>query len=362
MKEKIEKQTTKEFPKGIQPYGTDALRLTYCSLASGSRDVNFDLKRVEGYRNFCNKLWNAARFINLQLAEINGSGTKESKDTPDLWIKERLNEASQKVNSYFEEFRFDLATQTIYDFIWNEFCDWYIEICKIRFSSPDYQESEKKAILKSLISTLEESLRLAHPIMPFITEEIWQQFKPEHANKSPSIMISKYPTGKTKKASKTMNDIEWVKEIVTSIRNIRGEMKIKPSLKISALLQQGNRTDKQRSKDFEHLIIELAGLSSVRWIDNDEEPPASAINFHKNLKVLIPLEGLIKAVEENERIEKNISKLIKESDSLSKQLNNDKFINNAPLEVVKDQKKRFKEISKELLLLDIQLQEIQKLL
>ena len=362
MKEKIEKQTIKEFPKGIQPYGTDALRLTYCSLASGSRDVNFDLKRVEGYRNFCNKLWNAARFINLQLAENNGSGTKESKDTPDLWIKERLNEASQKVNSYFEEFRFDLATQTIYDFIWNEFCDWYIEICKIRLSSPDYQESEKKAILKSLISTLEESLRLAHPIMPFITEEIWQQFKPEHANKSPSIMISKYPTGKAKKASKKMNDIEWVKEIVTSIRNIRGEMKIKPSLKISALLQQGNKTDKQRSKDFEHLIVELAGLNSMRWIDNDEEPPASAINFHKNLKVLIPLEGLIKAVEENKRIEKNIFKLTKESDSLSKQLNNDKFINNAPPELVKNQKERFKEISKELQLLDIQLQEIQKLL
>ncbi|HIA43077.1 MAG TPA: valine--tRNA ligase, partial [Gammaproteobacteria bacterium] len=362
MKEKIEKQTIKEFPKGIQPYGTDALRLTYCSLASGSRDVNFDLKRVEGYRNFCNKLWNAARFINLQLAENNGSGTKESKDTPDLWIKESLNEASQKVNSCFEEFRFDLATQTIYDFIWNEFCDWYIEICKIRFSSPDYQESEKKAILKSLISTLEESLRLAHPIIPFITEEIWQQFKPEHANKSPSIMISKYPTGKAKKASKKMNDIEWVKEIVTSIRNIRGEMKIKPSLKISALLQQGNKTDKQRSKDFEHLIVELAGLNSMRWIDNDEEPPASAINFHKNLKVLIPLEGLIKAVEENKRIEKNISKLTKESDSLSKQLNNDKFLNNAPPELVKNQKERFKEISKELQLLDIQLQEIQKLL
>ena len=362
MKEKIEKQTIKEFPEGIQPYGTDALRLTYCSLASGSRDVNFDLKRVEGYRNFCNKLWNAARFINLQLAENNGSGTKESKDTPDLWIKESLNEASQKVNSCFEEFRFDLATQTIYDFIWNEFCDWYIEICKIRLSSPDYQESEKKAILKSLISTLEESLRLAHPIMPFITEEIWQQFKPEHANKSPSIMISKYPTGKAKKASKKMNDIEWVKEIVTSIRNIRGEMKIKPSLKISALLQQGNKTDKQRSKDFEHLIVELAGLNSMRWIDNDEEPPASAINFHKNLKVLIPLEGLIKAVEENKRIEKNIFKLTKESDSLSKQLNNDKFLNNAPPELVKNQKERFKEISKELQLLDIQLQEIQKLL
>ena len=362
MKQRIEKQTIKEFPEGIQAYGTDALRLTFCSLASGSRDVNFDMKRVEGYRSFCNKIWNAARFIDLQLSKHGGVGPEESKESPDLWIQDKFNKATVKVNAAFEEYRFDLVTQTIYEFFWNEFCDWYIEICKIRFSSPDYQESEKKAILKSLISTLEESLRLAHPIIPFITEEIWQQFKPEHANKSPSIMISKYPTGKAKKASKKMNDIEWVKEIVTSIRNIRGEMKIKPSLKISALLQQGNKTDKQRSKDFEHLIVELAGLNSMRWIDNDEEPPASAINFHKNLKVLIPLEGLIKAVEENKRIEKNIFKLTKESDSLSKQLNNDKFLNNAPPELVKNQKERFKEISKELQLLDIQLQEIQKLL
>ena len=362
MKEKIEKQTIKEFPEGIQSHGTDALRLTYCSLASGSRDVNFDMKRVEGYRNFCNKLWNAARFIKLQLADNDGPGGRESKDSPDLWIKEKLNETSQKVNSYFEEFRFDLVTLTIYDFIWNEFCDWYIEICKIRLSSKAYGVKEKKAILQSLISTLEKSLRLAHPIMPFITEELWQQFKSEHKNKSLSIMISEYPNDKTKRASKEYKDIEWVKEIISGIRNIRGEMRIKPSVKISALLQQGDNNDKRRSKDFEYLISELSGLGSLEWHNQKEELPASAINFHKKLKVLIPLEGLIKAEEEKNRIEKNILKLTRESESISKQLKNKKFINNAPKELVSNQKKRFQEISQELNLQDIQIQEIQKLL
>ena len=362
MKEKIEKQTIKEFPEGIQSHGTDALRLTYCSLASGSRDVNFDMKRVEGYRNFCNKLWNAARFIKLQLADNDGPGGRESKDSPDLWIKEKLNETSQKVNSYFEEFRFDLVTLTIYDFIWNEFCDWYIEICKIRLSSKAYGVKEKRAILQSLISTLEKSLRLAHPIMPFITEELWQQFKSEHKNKSLSIMISEYPTDKTKRASKEYKDIEWVKEIISGIRNIRGEMRIKPSVKISAVLQQGDNNDKRRSKDFEYLISELSGLGSLEWHNQKEELPASAINFHKKLKVLIPLEGLIKAEEEKNRIEKNILKLTRESESISKQLKNKKFINNAPKELVSNQKKRFQEISQELNLQDIQIQEIQKLL
>jgi len=362
MKEKIEKQTIKEFPEGIQSYGTDALRLTYCSLASGSRDVNFDMKRLEGYRNFCNKLWNAARFIKLQLADIDGPGGRESKDSPDLWIKEKLNETSQKVNSYFEEFRFDLVTLTIYDFIWNEFCDWYIEICKTRLSSKKYGVKEKKAILQSLISTLEESLRLAHPIMPFITEELWQQFRSEHKNKSLSIMISKYPAGKTKRTSKEYKDIEWVKEIISGIRNIRGEMRIKPSMKISALLQQGDNNDKRRSKDFEYLISELSGLRSLEWLNQREEPPASAINFHRKLKVLIPLEGLIKAEEEKNRIEKNILKLTRERESISKQLNNKRFVSNAPKELVSNQKRRLEEILQELNLQDIQIQEIQKLL
>ena len=175
-------------------------------------------------------------------------------------------------------------------------------------------------------------------------------------------MISEYPTDKTKRASKEYKDIEWVKEIISGIRNIRGEMRIKPSVKISALLQQGDNNDKRRSKDFEYLISELSGLGSLEWHNQKEELPASAINFHKKLKVLIPLEGLIKAEEEKNRIEKNILKLTRESESISKQLKNKKFISNAPKELVSNQKKRFQEISQELNLQDIQIQEIQKLL
>ena len=362
MKEKIEKQTIKDFPEGIQAYGTDALRLTFCSLASGSRDVNFDMKRVEGYRNFCNKLWNAARFIDLQVSKTKGLGKLESKDSPDLWIKEKLNEASEKVNTYFEEYRFDLITQTIYDFIWNEFCDWYIEICKIRLSSSEYKASEKRAILKSLVCTLEESLRLAHPIMPFITEELWQQFKTFHKDKNKSIMVSKYPIGRKRKPSNQFKDIEWLKVIVSGIRNIRGEMRIKPSLKISAFLDKGSPADKKRAESYNYLIKELASLDSLNWIDKKNKAPASAINFHKNLKVLIPLEGLIEAEEEDIRIKKNVLKLQKEKEAISNQLNNKKFLSKAPFELVKTQKQRFKIISQEIRLLELQIKEIQKLL
>ena len=361
MKEAIKKQTIKEFPKGIQAYGTDALRLAFCSLASGSRDVNFDMKRVEGYRNFCNKLWNAARFIDLQLSKHGGVGSKEFKESPDLWIQDKFNKASVKVNDAFEEYRFDLVTQTIYEFLWNEFCDWYIEINKIRLASSSYKVTDKKAILKSLVSILEQSLRLAHPIMPFITEEIWQQFKPFHKSGNSSIMISEYPYTEGLKESKEERSIEWVKEVVSGIRNIRGEMKIKPSLKISALLQKGNKIDRERIEKFEHLISELSGLNSINWISAEKEAPPSAINFHKDLKVMIPLEGLIQPKEEEMRLEKNKTKLTKESESIARQLDNKKFIKNAPSNLIKEQEKRFKEISKQLYLLGIQLKEIQKL-
>ena len=362
MKEAIEKQTMKEFPEGIQAYGTDALRLTFCSLASGSRDVNFDMKRVEGYRNFCNKLWNAARFIDLQLSKHDGVGSKESKESPDLWIQDKFNKAAVKVNDAFREYRFDLVTQTLYEFLWNEFCDWYIEISKIRLASSSYKAADKKAILKSLVSILEQSLRLAHPVMPFITEEIWQQFKPVHNSGNLSIMISEYPYTQGLKESNEERSIEWVKEIVSGIRNIRGEMKIKPSLKISALLQKGNKIDKQRIKEFEYLITELSGLNSIRWIATEEEAPPSAINFLKNLKVMIPLEGLIEPKEEDARLKKNKSKLTKEKESIAKQLNNKKFIKKAPDDLIKEQKNRYKEVSKQLNLLSIQTKEIQKLL
>ena len=208
---------------------------------------------------------------------------------------------------------------------------------------------------------LEQSLRLAHPIIPFITEEIWQQFKPIHGNDNASIMISEYPDTEDLKESKEEKSIEWVKEIVSGIRHIRGEMKIKPSLKISALLQKGNKIDKERIKEFEYLISELSGLSSINWVATGKETPPSAINFHKNLKVLLPLEGLIQPKKEKMRLEKNKSKLTKENEFISRQLNNKKFSRNAPANLIKEQKNRFKEVSKQLNLLSIQIEEIQKL-
>jgi len=362
MKKRIEVQTKKDFPRGIQPYGTDALRLTFCSLASGSRDVNFDMKRVEGYRNFCNKLWNAARFIDIQLQDFSDIGKQTAKESADLWIEDKLNDVSRKINEAFEAYRFDLATQTLYEFIWSEFCDWYIEICKIRLSSNQYQMTEKKKILNSLVIMLERSLRIAHPIMPFITEEIWQQFKPFYKNEKPSIMIAEYPCDYKFNNLDSTKKIEWLKDIVNSIRNIRGEMSIKPSTKLPVLLDLGEKLDKERVKEFEELIKKLAGVDSISWVVKSQDPPPCAINFRKKLKVMIPLKGLIKPKEEELRLRKNKSKLESEDLSISRQLKNKKFVENAPPKLIKERRDRHKKISQELSLTSLQIKEILKLL
>ena len=265
------------------------------------------------------------------------------------------------MHSAFKEYRLDLATQTIYEFIWYEFCDWYIEFSKIRLNSPDYINSDKKAILKSLVKILEKSLRLAHPIMPFITEEIWQYFKSYHLKDKKSIMISEYPKIENIKVSEEIEAIEWVKELVTTIRNIRGELKIKPSLRIGVLLTEGNEEAKQRSGDFEQLITDMARLNSLEWLKNKREAPPSAINILDKMKVLIPLKGLIDPKEEEKRLEKNIYKLLKETKSISSQLENKNFLQNAPRKLVGQQKLRSQEISEELSHLSIQIKEIKKL-
>ena len=187
-KEKIIANTKKEFPNGINSFGTDAMRFTFCSLASGSRDINFDMKRVEGYRNFCNKLWNASRFIEMQI-ENSGVSEKPHDDLIEKWINYKFNLTVKKVNDAFESFRFDLATKAIYEFIWYEFCDWYIELNKVRLSEPN---AKKPEIVKSMIDTLEQTLKLVHPLMPFVTEEIWKQFKIYFDQKDESLMPVSY--------------------------------------------------------------------------------------------------------------------------------------------------------------------------
>ena len=358
MKSRIEKQTRKEFPDGIKPYGTDALRLTFCSLASGGRDINFDLKRVEGYRNFCNKLWNAARFIHLN-AEAYGVSESKIDTNIDRWIQYKLNETTKDVKKYFEEYRFDLLTKTTYEFSWYEFCDWYIELNKVRLSEPN---AKKPEIVKSMIDTLEQTLKLVHPLMPFVTEEIWKQFKIYFDQKDESLMLCSFPEINSFETDKSYHAVEWLKRVVSGIRNIRGELVIKPSQKIPAIFKEGTSVDRDISSEFDIFIKELANLESIQWEESDKDSPPSSIFVLNELKILIPLEGLIDPKKESIRLQKKIEKLDKEKTMIASKLNNKSFVDNAPNELVRNQEQRFQELSGEIDNLNREMKEIEKLI
>ena len=358
MKDRIIKQTKKEFPNGIEAYGTDALRLTFCSLASGGRDINFDIKRVEGYRNFCNKLWNAARFIDLNIDNY-GISKKRSETSIDAWIDYKFNQTVKKVDLSMNEFRFDLATKAIYEFIWYEFCDWFIELQKISLRKNDVNKAE---IVRSLVDILEKTLRLAHPIMPFITEEIWKQFQAHHNSTHESIMISEYPVGSENTSERDYQSVEWLKDIVSGIRNIRGELLIKPSIKISSIFKGGDELDKENLNQISSYIEKLCGLKDIIWAEESAQDIPSSMFTRDNLKVMIPLEGLIDAKKELQRLDKKISKLIQEKEMLGSKLSNKSFVENAPKDLVESQKDRFSVLSKELENLDFQMDEIKKMI
>ena len=358
MKDRIIKQTKKEFPNGIEAYGTDALRLTFCSLASGGRDINFDIKRVEGYRNFCNKLWNAARFIDLNIDNY-GISKKRSETSIDAWIDYKFNLTVKKVDQSMNEFRFDLATKALYEFIWYEFCDWFIELQKISLRKNDVNKAE---IVRSLVDVLEKTLRLAHPIMPFITEEIWKQFQAHHNSTHQSIMISEYPVGSENTSERDYQSVEWLKDIVSGIRNIRGELLIKPSIKISSVFKGGDQIDKKNLNEISSYIEQLCGLKDIIWAEESAQDIPSSMFTRDNLKVMIPLEGLIDAKEEMQRLNKKISKLIQEKEMLGSKLSNKNFIENAPKDLVEAQKNRFSVLSTELENLDFQTSEIKKMI
>lgn len=291
--------------------------------------------------------------------ESYGVSEELNEDLAEKWINYKFNLTVKKVNDAFENFRFDLATKAIYEFIWYEFCDWYIELSKIKLSK---ENGDNSKIVKSMVSLLEETLRLAHPIMPFITEEIWMQFKPFHGNSEKSIMIAEAPKYKENSSDDEYQAIEWLKEIVSGVRNIRGEMLIKPSLKISAFYVGGDEIDRKRSQDLTGLIKEIAGLERLEWMKEEEDVPPSAAVVIENLKILIPLEGLIDPQEESQRLSKKIDKMSQEHKMLSSKLENKKFIDNAPKKLVQDQEERFGLISRELNNLNDQLKEISRLL
>ena len=343
--EKIAKRTRKAFSEGISAHGTDALRFTLFSLASTGRDINWDMKRLEGYRNFCNKIWNAARYVLMNTEEHNCGQNNEAFELSlaDKWIISRLQQTEAAIEKHVSDFRLDLASQTLYDFIWNEYCDWYLELSKPILTNDQSSDALKLGTRRTLVRVLEAVLRLAHPFIPFITEEIWQRVAPLAGKSGDTIMNQAYPVPDASKIDAlALGDVEWLKGVILAIRNIRGEMDISPAKAIPVLLRAGNTEDKRRFEENAGFISSLAKLDSMQWLAV-EEAPMSATQLVGGMEVLVPMAGLINVEAEVARLNKELDKATKEIARLEGKLNNEKFVSNAPDDVVEKEKAKLSE-------------------
>ena len=343
MAAKIEASTRKQYPDGISAYGTDALRFTFAALASTGRDVKFDLNRIEGYRNFCNKLWNASRFVlmNCEDAEIADSIDFKALSITDRWILSRQQELIDIVHHDFQNYRFDLAAKALYEFTWNEFCDWYLELIKPVMFSDD--EAAKRQTRRVLLEVLETLLRLMHPIIPFITEEIWQTIAPKLGKEATTIMLQDYPRSDNAWVDvDSAHSIDWLKEFIMGVRKIRSEMDIAPKQGLNVLCQQASESDLKQIKIHQAALKKLAKIEGIDILGNEEAPEA-ALALVGEMKVLIPLAGLIDKNAEIERLSKDISKLEINIGKTRAKLANPGFTDKAPAAVVEKEQQRMQE-------------------
>ncbi len=362
LQKKIEKATRKHFPDGIPSFGTDALRFTFASLASTGRDIRFDLARTEGYRNFCNKLWNAARYVlmNTENQDNGLSGLPCHYSQADLWITSRLNQVITTTSEAIENYRFDLASQAIYEFTWNEYCDWYLELAKISLQSED--EALQRGTRKTLVSVLETILRLSHPIMPFITEEIWQRVAPLAGISADTIMLQPYPETDVKLINEeAIKSINWVMAFILGIRRIRGEMNIAPGKPLPVLVQNTSTDDLTFLKSNKDYLLKLGRIETITLLGGDEIAAESAISLVGEMKILIPIAGLIDKDAEIARLEKEIQKKVKDLPRIEGKLNNPKFIDKAPAEVITKEKEKLAALYSSKKNLEEQLSKIKKL-
>lgn len=339
---KIEKQTRKEYPEGIDAFGTDALRMTFCSLASTGRDIKFDMGRVEGYRNFCNKMWNATRFV-LQNTEGEDCGQDGSDNyelsLADRWIIARLQQAEAGMREALDNYRLDLATQAFYEFFWNEYCDWYLELSKPVLWDEKASAEQKRGTRRTLIRVLETSLRLAHPLIPFITEEIWQRIKTLAGKGGDTIMLAPYPESDPGLIDEqAIAEIEWLKGVIVGVRNIRGEMNIAPGKTIPLYMQHGSAEDQARLEANRVFLQKLANLENITWLNPGEEAPLAATALVGKLEILVPMAGLIDVDAEKARLNKELERLNKEKARLEGKLSNASFVDKAPAAVVDKEK------------------------
>ncbi|WP_299331331.1 valine--tRNA ligase [uncultured Psychrobacter sp.] len=367
---KIEKQTRKEFPEGIPAYGTDALRFTFTSLASTGRDINFDLKRVEGYRNFCNKIWNASRFVLMNCVDKEGSALPidqsakpEVWELPEKWIISRLNSSVQNIHQHFNQYRLDMVSHDIYEFIWNEYCDWYVELAKASLNDDSVTDERKAQIRYVLLHVLESSMRFTHPIMPYLTEEIWQTIAPLLNRKNTdSIVIADYPqTDSTLISEQIESDMDWLQELIASVRNIRGEMKLGNAVRLPVLLQNISDEEEQRLSRIANQFKALAKVESLTLLKDGDEVPLSSSSMVGQLRVLVPMKGLIDPTAELKRLGKSFDKLQKQAEGISRKLSNEGFVSKAPAEVVDAEKAKLAELEGQLTAMTAQMEQLKAL-
>jgi len=362
MKPVIERATRKQFPQGIAAYGTDALRLCFASLATQSRDLRFDMARVENYRNFCNKLWNAARYVlmNVEAAEPD-AGAELS--LADRWIRSRLSATVARIEAGFAGYRLDLVVAAIYEFTWNDFCDWYVEFSKAVLQSEEASAAQKRGARRTLISTLETLLRALHPLAPFISEEIWQRVRPAAGVVGTTLMHAPFPSTNSLPADPAADrEMAWVREFILGIRQIKGEMDIPLGRKIPVLLQNAGADDRRYLHANLGFLTRLAGIDAPRVLDAAEPAPIAAVALLGRMEILVPMQGLIEPTAELDRLAKRRRKTELDLAKLTAKLANPEFARNAPPEVVAKDEQRRGELAQEITQLDAQVGRVRKLL
>ena len=357
---KIEKATRKHFPDGIDQFGTDALRLTFAALATTGRDIRFDLGRIEGYKNFCNKLWNAARYVLMNTETLDEGDVEFS--SADRWIRSKLNGATADMHQHLATYRLDLALHSAYEFTWHEFCDWYLELSKPVLQSDESSDAQKRGTRQTLIEVLEATLRLLHPMMPFVTEEIWQTVAQRADIAGDTIMLRPYPEVSDEATdAQAVANIEWVQQFILGIRQIRGEMDISPGKPLPVILQGANDEDQKRAESEAILLQRVGRVESVRMLADGEEPPAAATALLGDMRLLVPMKGLIDVEAERGRLSKQQDKVRVDLQRSSGKLSNEKFVNNAPPEVVTQERERIAEFEKTIAQLTEQLEKLDEL-
>ena len=342
MAEKIAKRTAKQFPDGIAPHGTDALRFTLCALASNGRDINWDMKRLDGYRNFCNKIWNASRFVLMNVSEMKLTKPNVADlSVADKFIRSKMKKAIADVTASINAFRFDQVANTIYEFIWNEYCDWYLEFTKAILKSDKATAEQKNATAYTLVEVLEAVMRLVHPVMPFLTQTIWLQTAPMigKLNEQKTIINAAFPQESDfDEDKKAEADINFIKDVATTIRNLRAEMKVSPSVKLAPMMRGASAVEQACAQDNFAFMENLANIEMIKFVaDNETLPPCTSKPLG-NAEILIPMKDLVNKEEEIKRLQGMIDKLVANIKSGESKLSNEAFVSKAPAKIIEGAK------------------------